>query len=101
MTVEEATDEIKQLIEALLRERFRDEIEFGPIVITPHFDHDGEEYLRSYIVFQGDQKKLDPTWTLGLSRQLWPRAEELGYPGIPMQLFVEKSEWPALEEQLV
>ncbi len=100
MTVEEATNEIKHLIETLLRERFKDELEFGPIVVTPSFDHDGEEYLRSYIVFQGDQKKLDPTWTVGLSRRLWPRAEELGYPGIPIQMFVEKSEWAELEQHL-
>lgn len=88
------------MIETLLRERFNDDFEFGPIVVTPRYDHDGEEYLHSYIVFKGDQKKLDPTWTLGLSRQLWARAEELGYPGIPMQLFVEKSEWPELEKHL-
>ncbi len=101
MTVEEATNEVKQLIETLLRERFKDEIEFGPIVVMPRFDHDGEEYLRSYIVFKGDQEKLDPTWTLRLSRKLWPLAEKHGYTGIPIQLFVEKSEWPDLEEHLV
>lgn len=100
MIVDEATNEIKQMIEALLRERFKDEFEFGPIVVMPRFDHDGEEYLRSYIVFQGDQKKLDPNWTVGLSDLLWERAEELGYPGIPIQLFVEKSEWPELEKHL-
>ena len=100
MTVEEATNEIKQLIETLLRERFQDEFEFGPIVVMPRFDHDGEEYLRSYIVFDGDQKKLDPNWTVGLSNLLWQRAEDLGYPGIPIQLFVKSSEWPALAKRL-
>lgn len=99
-TVEEATDEIKQLIHDLLSERFKDEFEFGPIVVMPRVDDDGEGYLHSYIVFHGDQKKLDPTWTLRLSRLLWSCAEELGYPGIPIQLFVERSEWPALEERL-
>ena len=100
MTVEEATNEIKELIENLLRERFKDELEFGPIVVMPRFDHDGDEYLRSYIVFDGDQNKLDPRWTVGLSDQLWQRAEELGYPGIPIQLFVKSSEWPALAKRL-
>ena len=57
-------------------------------------------YLHSYIVFHGDQRKLDPAWTLRLSDSLWSRAHELGYPGIPTQLFVEKSEWPELEEML-
>ena len=97
---DEATNEIKEMLQCLLEERFKDEFEFGPIVVLPRFDHDGEEYLHSYIVFEGDQKKLDPTWTLGLSRRLWSRAEELGYPGIPIQLFVEKSEWSGLEKHL-
>ena len=99
-TVEEATDEIKQLIHDLLSERFKSELEFGPIVVMSRVDDDGEGYLHSYIVFHGDQKMLDPTWTLRLSRLLWSRAEDLGYPGIPIQLFVERSEWPALEERL-
>lgn len=97
---DDATSEIGDLIRKVLRERFADELEFGPIVVLPRFDDDGEEYLHSYIVFDGDQKKLDPTWTLRLSRRLWSRAEELGYPGIPIQLFVKKSEWPALSKRL-
>ena len=100
MMVDEATDEIKQMLQDLLEERFKDELEFGPIVVMPRFDHDGEEYLRSYIVFHGDQKKLDPNWTVGLSNLIWQRAEDLGYPGIPIQLFVKSSEWPALAKHL-
>ena len=95
-----ATDAIRELIHDLLRERFGSELEFGPIVVLPRFDDDGEEYFHSYIVFDGDQEKLDPTWTLRLSRRLWSQAEELGYPGIPIQLFVKKSEWPALAKKL-
>ncbi len=104
MLVDEATDdatnEIKETLQRLLDERFKGEIEFGPIVVKPSFDHDGEEYLRSYIVFDGDQKKLDPRWTVGLSDLLWQRAEQLGYPGIPIQLFIKSSEWPALAKRL-
>ena len=100
MAAEEATVEIKTMIQDLLSERFENEFEFGPIVVMPRFDEFGEEYLHSYIVFDGDQKKLDPTWTLRLSNLLWPHSEELGYPGIPIQMFVERSEWPALEKSL-
>ena len=100
MVVDEATNEIKDMIRDLLRERFENEFEFGPIVVTPRFDDDGQGYLRSYIVFDGDQRKLDPAWTLRLSNLLWSHAEKLGYPGIPVQLFVKRSEWPALEKSL-
>ena len=98
---DEATEEIRDKLRDMLSERFGDEFEFGPIVVRPRVDQDGDAYLHSYIVFKGDQKKLDPKWTLRLSGLLWPRAEELGYPGIPMQSFVKKSEWPALEKRLV
>ena len=100
MVVDEATNEIRDMIGHLLRERFKNEFEFGPIVVMPRIDDDGQGYLRSYIVFDGDQKKLDPMWTLRLSNLLWSHAERLGYPGIPVQLFVKRSEWPALEKSL-
>ena len=100
MVVDQGTDEIKELIQGLLRDRFDNEFEFGPIVVIPRYDEDGDRYLHSYIVFRGDQKNLDPIWTLRLSRRLWSRAEELGYPGIPIQAFVERSEWPAMEKSL-
>ncbi len=100
MAASEATNKIREMIQELLHERFKDEFEFGPIVVMPRVDDDGEVYLHSYIVFHGDQSKLDPTWTLRLSGSLWSQALELGYPGIPTQLFVEKSEWPELEEML-
>ena len=58
------------------------------------------DYLHSYIVFDGNQENLDPTWTLSLSNSLWAQAEKLGYPGIPIQLFVRMSEWPDLKRKL-
>ena len=100
MVVDEATNEIRDKIQALLRERFKNEFEFGPIVVMPRFDDDGQGYLHSYIVFDGDQKNLDPLWTLRLSNLLWSHAAKIGYPGIPIQLFVKRSEWPALEKRL-
>ena len=100
MVTDEATNEIKGMILDMLRERFKEELEFGPIVVMPRFDDDGERYLHSYIVFHGDQERLDPTWTLRLSGLLWSHAEGLGYPGIPIQSFVKRSEWPVLERSL-
>jgi hypothetical protein len=93
MTTETGTDKIADIIREMLTERFHDEFVFSPIVVEPRIDHDGDEYLHTYIVFDGDQKRLDPTWTAGLSGRLWPYAEKLGFHGIPIQSFVEKSEW--------
>lgn len=96
----EVTDEIRELLQQLLDERFKGELEFGPIVVRPKYDEDGERYLRSYVVFKGDQKKLDPSWTAGLSRMIWDRSEELGFPGIPVQWFVEQSEWRTFKKHV-
>ena len=96
----EAPDKFKSLIKALLKEKFEGEFTFDPIVVIPRIDHEGRSYLHTYIVFDGDQSKLDPHWTLRLSSRVWPQAEELGFDAIPVQSFVEKSEWPKLERQL-
>ena len=100
MTTDEATRTFEQTIREMLMDRFGGELEFGPILVMPRVDHDGEGYLHSYIVFDGNQENLDPTWTLRLSNSLWAQAEKLGYPGIPIQLFVTRSEWPDLERKL-
>ena len=101
MMTDEATKTFEQRIREMLMDRFGGELEFGPILVMPRVDHDGEGYLHSYIVFDGNQEKLDPTWTLRLSNSLWGQAEELGYPGIPIQLFVKRSEWADLERKIV
>ena len=79
----------------------QDGVAYLPIVVMPRVDQDGVAYLQAYIVFDGDQDRLDPTWTLRLYSRLWPRSVEMGYPGIPMQSFVAKSEWPSMEKKLV
>ena len=81
-----------EFIRGLLEERFSEEFTFGPIVVIPRTDHDGQDYLHTHIVFDGDQKNLDPRWTLRLSGRVWPHAERLGFPAIPIQSFVAKSE---------
>ena len=96
----QATDEIKDTLQRLLDEHFNGELEFGPIVVKPTYDEDGVRYLRSYVVFKGDQKKLDPTWTVRLSRMIWDRSEQLGFPGIPAQWFVEHEEWKTFKKHV-
>ncbi len=96
----EAPAKFKDIINALLEERFKGEFTFDPIVVIPKVDHEGRDYLHTYIVFDGDQRDLDPGWTLRLSGRVWSKAEELGFTAIPIQSFVEKSEWPELARHL-
>ena len=50
MTTEAGTDKIADIIREMLTERFHDEFVFSPIIVEPRIDHDGDEYLHTYIV---------------------------------------------------
>ena len=80
------------LLRKELEARFHDEFVFEPIFVQADRDPDGNPW-DAYIVFDGDQKKLDPSWTAALPQLLWSRSESLGYPGLPTQWFVSKSDW--------
>ncbi len=100
MTTEEAKDAFSVIIKQKLNERFKDDFVFDPILVKIRLDQDGDPYLHTYIVFEGNQKKLDPAWTAALPRHLWSFARELGFPSLPIQAFVAKSEWPSLRKVL-
>ncbi len=87
-----APEKVEKLVRGLLDERFGDQFVFDPIKVIPRIDHDGDEYLHIYIVFDGDQKLLDPDWTLGLATRISPQLVELGSLNPPSKSFIEKSE---------
>ena len=49
MTTEVGTDKIADIVREMLTERFHDEFVFSPIIVEPRIDHDGDEYLHTYI----------------------------------------------------
>ena len=96
MISKSVTDQVAKIVEGHLKERFKDEFVFDPIIVRPQIDHDGDEYLDIFIVFSGDQKKLDPDWTLGLVPLITTDLIELGVSNVPSKSFVEKSEWETI-----
>ena len=100
IVTEDPTGEIGTMIREMLKEHFEDLFVFNPIVVEVKTDHDDQDYLHTYIVFDGDFANLDPGWTVDLPEKLWPRTKALGYPGIPIQSFVAKSEWKTLQRML-
>ena len=86
-------DRVADIVKQLLVGRFGDAFAFDPILVEREFDQDGDEYVHVYIVFDGDQAELDPSWTVGLSGQLWPHLVEMGFDSPPSKSFIEKSEW--------
>lgn len=91
------TDAVADIVSETLTQRFKDEFVFDPIIVTPETDRDGEAYLHVIIVFDGDQKQLDPGWTTGLINRIRPKLIEMGIDEFPSKSFVEKSEWEALQ----
>ena len=86
-------EKVEKLVRDLLDERFGTQFVFDPIKVIPRIDHDGDEYLHIYIVFDGDQKLLDPDWTLQLYELISPQLLEMGVLNSPSKSFVEKSDW--------
>ena len=96
---------VARVVRETIEERFAGEFVFDPIRVIPMVDEwgpdaTGETYLRIIIVFDGDQKKLDPAWTSSLIRRLRPKLIEVGVNESPSPSWVEKSEWEHLQRRL-
>ncbi len=104
IVTENPTGEIETMIREMLGEHFADLFVFNPIAVEVKTGHDHQDYLHAHIVFDrdfdGGPDNLDPGWTVDLPEKLWPRTKALGYPGIPIQSFVAKSEWKTLQRML-
>lgn len=102
MTSKSDYDKVSSIVGETLAERFAGEFVFDPIVVIPDTDYLDEDfkYLRIYIVFDGDQARLDPSWTSGLIRRIIPKLMAEGVDEFPSPSFVKKSEWPRMEKKL-
>lgn len=89
----ELADKVGELVGESLREHFKDDFVFDPILVEPAIDHDGDEYLDIFIIYEGDYKKLDPGWSSGLPMLLRPGLVDLGITSIPCHSFVPRSDW--------
>ena len=84
----EALEKVQEIFAETLNERFAGELDFGPIVVTPDVDWCGEDYLRVLIVVDGDMKRLDPSWTVGLIGRVRPQLEAAGITEFPSPSFI-------------
>ena len=95
MAEKTGSDGIAAVVKATLEERFKDDFVFEPIYVAYERDHDGDVCLSITIIFDGDQRRLDPGWTSSLERLLYPKLMELDIDRFDYidKGFVEKSEW--------
>ena len=92
-TTPETIKKVEKIVRTALEERFGDEFVFDPIIVEPWFGIDDEEFLHIYLFVDGDQKRLDPGWTGGLSGIILDQTTEDEVFTNPVKGFVEKSEW--------
>ena len=90
---DEVAGKIAGIARDLLYERFGDDFVFDPIWVEQKVDHADEDYLELHIVFDGDQEKLDPGWTVGIVRRMRPALLAIGVNELPDHAFYEKNDW--------
>ena len=98
-----ATDRISRLEDAIrliLNRELPETLTLSHLALEDRTNHDGDSYLHTYIVFEGDREKIDPAWTITLPGKIWEISKGMGYEGIPINSFVLKAEWKELQEEL-
>ena len=91
---QEVREKVNRFVWEDLNEGFADEFIFDPIVLVPEVDVvTGEEYLHIWVVFDGDQDKLDPNWTVGLHVRIAEKLEEMGVPPSFSISYMGADEW--------
>ena len=93
MATQEQMDTAAKLLRAALYERFQDKFVFDPIEVMTRFDEWDNEYLRIAVIFDGDQKLLDPAHTIRAQRQVRWALYDQGITQYPVVSYTEKSEW--------
>ena len=90
--------QISEIVKADLYGRFPTGFVFDPIKVYPRTDHTGEDYLKVFVIYDGDTKDLDPTLTYGIITRMKPKVHALNINDYLSVGFVEKYEWDNLSE---
>ena len=86
-------EKVADIARDLLNERFGNDLVFDPVFAKSLVDHYGDDYIQLYLVFDGDEKKLDLDWTIEMVFEMEPALNELGVYDLPGKFFIKKSEW--------
>lgn len=92
---QEVKRQVSDIVKTDLDHRFRQQLVFDPIIVEEEVDEFDDEapYIRIRIIFDGDQKHLDPQWTVGLVTRIRPKLLKLGVKEFPLHSFIAKHEW--------
>ena len=94
-------DKVEDFVRKDLEGRFKNGFVFDPIIVNPELDHYGDEFLHIYIIFEGEQKGLDPRWTNGIEDRLLMQLPMGELPNTPGHSFISKSEWKKIYREQI
>lgn len=100
-TPQEVIHRVEDFVRKDLQGRFKDEFVFEPIIANSELDWWGDEFLHIYIIFDGDQKKLDSKWTMNIEGRLLDHLSEGELPSTPGHSFISKSEWKSIYKEQI
>ena len=100
-TTHEVIERVEDFVRKDLKGRFMGEFVFDPIIVNPELDHYGDEFLHIYIIFDGEQKKLDPKWTNGIEGRLLDQLPDGELPHTPGHSFISRSEWKKIYKEQI
>ena len=96
--LEDVERQISEIVKTDLYERFPSGFVFDPIKVYPRTDHMGADYLKVFIIYDGNGNDLNAEHTVGLKTRLKPKLRALNINDYISDGFVEKSEWENLSE---
>ena len=100
-TTQAVIDKVEAFVRQDLEGRFKDEFVFDPIIANPELDHYADEYLHIYIIFDGDRKRLDSKWTVGIETRLFDNLLEEEWPLWVGHSFIPLSEWKRVYKERI
>lgn len=96
MITPDMEQKVSEIVRTDLDQGLRRHLAFGPIVVDREIDEfadDAPAYVHIKIVFEGDQKHLDPRWIAGMIPRIRPKLLEIGVDEYPLPSFIAKNEW--------
>lgn len=96
MITPDMEQKVSEIVRTDLDQGLRRHLAFGPIVVDREIDQfadDTPAYVHIKIVFEGDQKHLDPRWIAGMIPRIRPKLMEIGVDEFPVPSFIAKNEW--------
>ena len=76
MVAAEQIEDASAIVKELLTEHFEEGLTFGPIIIKPKLDHDGDAILVLTILYEGDQSLLAAQRLFAFERHVQTRLIE-------------------------